>query len=102
MAQQRGFLLAQARPRDVKIAGLTSSANATLVAHHGTYDQAVDYGAISSLPHEPSIFIDIAGDARVQSAVHHALSDSLKLSVRAGCTHFGPACPIRYQPSRTL
>jgi Protein of unknown function (DUF2855) len=87
------FLLAQARPRDVKIAGLTSPANASFVAHHGTYDQVVDYGAISSLPHEPSIFIDIAGDARVQSAVHHALGDSLKLSARAGFTHSDQLAP---------
>jgi Protein of unknown function (DUF2855) len=33
------------------------------------------------------VFVDLAGNAKVRAAVHHALGDSLKHSARAGFTH---------------
>jgi hypothetical protein len=82
------FLLAQARLREAKIVGLTSPANVSFVMQRGVYDQVLPYTAVSSLAAEPSVFIDIAGDAKVRGAVHRTLAGSLKHSARVGFTHW--------------
>lgn len=78
------FLLAQAKPHDVRLVGLTSAGN----ARAGHYDDVVTYDAIASVDnHAPAIFADIAGDARVRRALHERLGDTLHYSGCVGVTH---------------
>ena len=52
------------------------------------------YDAIDSLDVEPSVFVDMAGDGRVLSAVHRRLGDSLHYSCLVGATHWdAPRAP---------
>jgi hypothetical protein len=108
------FLLSKARPAgEVKIVGLTSAANANFVTERGVYNRVVCYQAVSSLPAEPSVFIDIAGDGAVRAAVHHQQRDALKHSARIGFTHWdalgapepglpGPAPQLFFTPDHIL
>jgi hypothetical protein len=82
------FLLGQARPEGVAIVGLTSSANAHFLGKRGVYDRVVGYEARSSIPAQPAVFVDIAGDGAVRAAVHRHLGDALKHSARVGFTHW--------------
>ena len=82
------FLLAQSCSNDVDIIGLTSSANLNFVVRQGIYAAVVAYDSISSISNAPSVFVDLAGDAKVRTAVHRALGDSIKHSARAGLTHW--------------
>ena len=106
-------LLAGGRSRDVEILGLTSSKNLDFVARRGVYDRVLAYEGVSSLTDAPTVFVDIAGDARVRAAVHHALRDSLRHSLRAGFTHGdalgsveadlpGPAPQLFFTPDHIL
>ena len=93
------FLLAQARSNDVDIIGLTSSANLNFVVRQGIYDAVVAYDSISSISNAPSVFVDLAGDAKVRTAVHRALGDSIRHSTRAGFTHWDALGKRRDRPA---
>jgi len=82
------FLLREAKG-DARLVGLTSAGNAGFVARVGHYDDVVGYDAIATLAaDEPSVFIDIAGDAAVRRAVHRQLGQALRYSGRVGATHW--------------
>ena len=82
------FLLSMARRAgEVEIVGLTSAANADFVTERRAYDRVVAYRTVSSLPAEPAVFFDIAGDGSVRAAVHHHLQDAVKHSLHVGSTH---------------
>lgn len=107
------FLLRRARLANLHIVGLTSPANLGFVADRGVYDDVIAYDALASLSGTPSVYVDVAGDAKVCAAVHHALQDHLKYSVRAGLTHWdafewavgqlpGPAPQLFFTPDHIL
>lgn len=77
------------KARGVKVVGLTSPGNVGFTKELGFYDEVVPYGSIGSLDASvPSVFVDIAGDAAVRSAVHNRFGDSLKYSCAVGATHW--------------
>jgi hypothetical protein len=88
-AMALALLLARARPDGVRLVGLTSPGNAAFVGRAGHYDDVVGYDAIGDLDDgEPSLFVDIAGDANVRRAVHLRLKDQLRYCGRVGATHW--------------
>jgi hypothetical protein len=76
-----------------RVIGLTSARNAGFVRSLGFYDQVVLYDEITSLPSEPAVFVDMAGDAGVTAAVHHHFRDQLKYDCSIGVTHWSAARP---------
>ena len=80
------FLLA--RDNAVKLVGLTSANNVPFVTRAGHYTDVVSYEKIETLPHDDAVFVDIAGDARVLSLVHHHLRNAIRYSARVGATHW--------------
>jgi NADPH:quinone reductase-like Zn-dependent oxidoreductase len=90
--------------------GLTSPRNVEFVESLGVYDRVVPYEEIESLPKEPTMYVDMAGDAKVRSAVHGHLEDELKADSVVGMTHKdelggaeglpGPAPKFFFAPAR--
>jgi hypothetical protein len=68
--------------------GLTSARNAEFVRKLGLYDQVVLYDEVASLPVEPAVFVDMAGDGAVTAAVHRHFGDALKYDCTIGATHW--------------
>jgi hypothetical protein len=92
------FLLSGDRASRCRVIGLTSPGNREFVRGLGCYDRVVDYGSIGSLPRDPAVFVDMAGDGRVMSAIHHHFGDGLKHSSIVGVTHWEQ----RAQPGEPL
>jgi len=77
------------RGRDkCEVIGLTSAANKAFVESLGCYHRVVTYDQIATLPKTPSVFVDMAGDATVTSAVHQHFGDELRYSCSVGGTHW--------------
>ena len=72
----------------VRAIGLTSPRNADFVRSLGCYDEVVRYDEIASLPKEPAVFVDMAGDGTVTAAVHRHFGDALKYDCSIGATHW--------------
>ncbi len=70
------------------VVGLTSAGNADFVKNLGCYDTVVSYDDISLLPEEQAVFVDMAGNAKVLSDIHHHYKDNLKYSCLVGGTHW--------------
>jgi hypothetical protein len=68
--------------------GLTSARNAAFVRDLGFYDAVVLYDEIASLPIEPAVFVDMAGDGAVTAAVHRRFGDALRYDCAIGATHW--------------
>ena len=77
-----------ARRSTADVIGLTSAGNAAFVDGLGVYDRVVSYGDIASLPEAEAVYVDIAGDGEVRSAVHHTCGDRLAYSMAVGATHW--------------
>jgi len=76
----------------VEVIGLTSPRNAAFVASLGCYDRALTYGDLSPLEAgERAVFVDMAGNGAVQSAVHHHYGVNLVHSLSVGITHWQDA-----------
>ena len=84
---------------DVEVVGLTSGGNVGFVSDLGVYGRVVPYDEVGSLGAGPAVFIDIAGDAAVRSAVHQHYGESLVCSSAVGGTHWDAA---RGGPGDTL
>ena len=83
------FLLHRNRRSQCRVIGLTSPSNVSFVAGLGCYDQVVAYDKISSLPDDlPVVLVDMAGNGRVLSELHHHFRDHMKHSCRVGATHW--------------
>lgn len=76
------------RMRKVRVVGLTSPSSLAFARQLGCYDDVVPYSAIDELSPAPSVFVDIAGNARVRAHVHAAFGDNLKYSCTVGATHW--------------
>jgi Protein of unknown function (DUF2855) len=72
---------------DLEVVGLTSSHRANLIASRAIYDRVLAYEDVSSLPDEPTVFVDIANAPEVTRAVHEHLRPGLRASIAAGFTH---------------
>lgn len=79
------------RGRDVcEVVGLTSARNEKFVRGLGVYHRVVCYDDIGNLDASvPTVFVDMAGDADVTTAVHRCFTDSLQYSCSVGGTHWG-------------
>lgn len=99
------------RGRDkCEVVGLTSAANKAFVEGLGCYHRVVTYDDIATLPTTPSVFVDMAGDASVTSAVHRHFGDALRYSCSVGGTHWenlafgqefpGPRPTLFFAPSQ--
>lgn len=72
---------------NVKRIGLTSAGNVKFVESTGLYDQVLTYDTIGTLPIEPSVTVDFAGNADVLSKLHHHFESTLAYSCLVGATH---------------
>ncbi|MCP5055333.1 MAG: DUF2855 family protein [bacterium] len=75
-----------------KAVGLTSPRNIEFVKGLGCYDEVWLYDEISSLPgNAPVIFVDMAGDGGVTTAIYERFKDQLKYTCNIGVTHWEAA-----------
>lgn len=75
--------------RDCRVVGLTSARNADFVRGLGCYHEAIPYDQIERLsPDDPTVLVDMAGNAAVLRAAHEHLRDSVKYSCQVGMTHW--------------
>ncbi len=69
--------------------GITSPGNVAFCESLGCYDQVVTYDEVTNLDaSQPAVMVDMAGNAKVISALHHHYGDNMKYSCRIGATHF--------------
>ena len=74
---------------EAKVVGLTSAPNVAYAKALGFYDEVLPYDAVGRMDAGvPSVFVDIAGNAAVRSAVHARFADNLKYSCAVGFTHW--------------
>jgi hypothetical protein len=74
------------RPRTI---GLTSPGSILALEATGIYDQVVGYDSIQTIDSStPAIYVDMAGNADVTSAVHHHFADQLAASIVVGKSHW--------------
>jgi hypothetical protein len=75
--------------RDVEVVGLTSARNAEFVGGVGYYDRVVVYGEVATLDaSQPTVLVDMGGDATVLAEVHGHFGDALRHSCQVGATHW--------------
>ena len=83
------FQLHQRGREAAEVVGLTSGRNLPFVRGLGTYHRVVPYEDIATLdPAVPTVFVDMAGDAAVTTAVHRHFGDALRYSCAVGGTHW--------------
>jgi hypothetical protein len=73
----------------IEVIGLTSPGNVEFTESLGVYDKVVPYEEIDSIEVEPAVYVDVAGDAKVRSAIHEHWKDELKHDAAVGITHKG-------------
>lgn len=75
--------------RDCRVVGLTSAHNAEFVSGLGCYHETIPYDQIERLSaDDPTVLVDMAGNASVLRAAHEHLGDSVKYSCQVGMTHW--------------
>jgi hypothetical protein len=80
------YLLAE---RDgIDVVGLTSEGNREFVEGLNIYDSVCLYGAVSDLPGDRAVYVDISGDGTVRTDVHAHYGDRLAHSSTVGATHW--------------
>ncbi|XOV89885.1 MAG: DUF2855 family protein [Pseudomonadota bacterium] len=73
----------------VRVIGLTSEANLSFVEGLGLYDEVRTYDAVADLDASvPTVYVDMSGNRRVLSQVHHHYGDNLVYSCGVGITHW--------------
>jgi Protein of unknown function (DUF2855) len=76
------------RRPDIKVIGLTSTANAAFVRSLGCYDEVVGYDEVTSLPADrPVAYVDMAGNSELRATLHRHFGEAMKYSGRVGLTH---------------
>ncbi len=80
--------LAEPMGRKYSIVGLTSAGNRAFVEGLGACDEVLTYDDIGALKQVPSVYVDMAGNAAVKSALHHHLGDNVKYSAAVGTSHW--------------
>lgn len=78
---------------DVRVVGLTSARNRAFVESLGWCDAVHDYDAVDAIPVQPSIYVDMAGNADVKARLHHHLGDAMVHSCAVGTSHWDRFAP---------
>ncbi len=89
--------LAENTGRDFKIIGLTSAGNRDFVESLDACDQVLSYDEIDQIAIEPSVYVDMAGNAQVKATLHAHLKVQMKHSAAVGISHwdqFNPAVEL--------
>jgi uncharacterized protein DUF2855 len=74
--------------KDLKVIGLTSTANVGYVNSLGCYHEVVTYDRVTSLAaYVPVAFVDMAGNSGLREKLHRHFGDRIKYSGRIGLTH---------------
>ncbi len=71
----------------IDVVGLTSARGAEFTRGLGVYDHVIAYDELDALPQGRAVYVDMAGDAAVRSAVHGHYGDELAHSAVVGATH---------------
>ena len=71
----------------VEVVGLTSPGNVEFTESLGVYDRVVPYEKLDSIERDPAVYVDVAGNSKVRSAVHGHWEDDLRHSAAVGITH---------------
>ena len=71
----------------VHVVGLTSPRSVDFAGELGVYDEVLTYEEIESLADTPALYVDMAGDSQVRSAVHNRFGAQLMHSAVVGATH---------------
>lgn len=85
------WLLHRNRRDRCRVVGLTSAGNVDFVESLGCYDRVVRYDDLASLTREPTVFVDMAGNAELRAALHQHYGDELAYSCSVGATHWEAA-----------
>ena len=92
-------ILSQRGESGPKVVGLTSPRNTDFVEGLGCYDEVASYCDIATLSNDqPTVFVDMAGNAEVITAVHNRFADQLKYSCLVGITHWQQNAPTSGLP----
>jgi hypothetical protein len=84
-ASALAFLLS--RRDGIEVVGLSGPRGAEFARGLGVYDHVVTYDEIDSLGSDRAVYVDMAGDADVRTAVHTRLGPELVHSAVVGATH---------------
>jgi hypothetical protein len=84
-ASALAFLLS--RRDGIEVIGLSGPRGAEFARGLGVYDHVVTYDEIDSLGSDRAVYVDMAGDAEVRTAVHTRLGPELVHSAVVGATH---------------
>jgi hypothetical protein len=76
-----------AKREGIEVIGLTSPRNVEFTEGLDVYDRVVPYEEIDSLERQAAVYVDMAGDAKVRSAVHGHFGEELGHSAAVGITH---------------
>jgi Protein of unknown function (DUF2855) len=79
------FLLS--RRSGIDVIGLTSERSLEFARALGVYDHVLAYSELDTLPEERAVYVDMAGDTAVRSAVHTHYGERLAHSAVVGATH---------------
>ncbi len=79
------FLLA--RDHAAEVVGLTSARSCEFTRGLGVYDHVISYDEMDSLPQGRAVYVDMAGNADVRTAVHEHFAGDLAHSAVVGATH---------------
>jgi hypothetical protein len=77
-----------AKREGIDVVGLTSAGNREFVEGLNVYDSVHLYDAVSQLPGERAVYVDISGDGSVRTDVHARYGDHLAHSAAVGVTHW--------------
>src|ERR1700751_2014985 len=82
-----GLAFVLSRRDGVEVIGLSSPRGAEFARGLGPYSDVLTYEEASALRERDSVFVDMAGDARVREHVHRRLGSHLAPSAVVGATH---------------
>lgn len=85
------WILRRNRRDRCSVIGLTSAGHVGFVQGLGCYDRVVTYDDLESLPVEPAVFVDMAGNAELRARLHRHYRDALAYSCSVGATHWEAA-----------
>jgi hypothetical protein len=104
------FNLSRRGEHECEVIGLTSHHNRSFVESLEIYHRVTAYEEIAALPAVPTVFVDMAGDTAVTSAVHQHFGEALRYSCSVGGTHWsnlafgasfpGPTPTLFFAPSQ--
>jgi Protein of unknown function (DUF2855) len=92
------YLLSR-RGKQYEVIGLTSPANRAFVEGLGCYHRVVSYDDVTTLPTgRPAVYVDMAGNGKLRSTLHHHFGDMLMYSCAVGGTHWDQGKTDRQLP----